>query len=396
MSGQSKPQKRGSWFQAPPIITLCIALGLFPTMDLRARVHIGASFWLFIILVYLVLSTSYVLCLNSGPHEALLPLQLLTQGVVLLALPFGFGAPRGLSWIGLGLTSIGSILLIQRFLSVLKSVQETPRKEASQTHHLREVPLPLANIASDGSISEVNQDLVDLLNIEESLLLGEPASLLFPEGMDRADIQGKGWCILRRPTSDGSQLICLIEEPPSLDKTSSPADNMFHKGSELYSRLSANAMIPAEIKRSLRYRRWLSILLIRISLRYDPSVVPDTDWESSIYDLYGASVKRQIRECDMGFFMGGGSYIVLLPETPLSGGKAAVAKLKKLPDEVREELEKRPQTSVTVASSVYDCTGTEDTDYATLMKTLEDSLLEDEAFIPVEASITAGTVDQGT
>ncbi|WP_236102196.1 hypothetical protein [Dethiosulfovibrio faecalis] len=375
---------------------MMIILALLPFSDPSGRLYMGATFWLFVALIYLSISSGYAICLMRKIIVGLFPLQVLAQGIALLVLPLGMGAPYGLSWIGLAMSFAGTIALLHKVTSALrpKDNENDPTVEKKKDLS-KEIPLPSLDIDLDGNILSVNEDMTRLLDVNEELLLGQSAESIFPEGMDRVEVGGKGWRILRK-TLDESQLVCLVEEIEAPEASKKPNGNdMTHGPTGLFSNTYADIMAPSEIKRSIRYRRWLSIVMIRLSFRYDGGETADKTWEEQILNEYGTFVKRHIRECDLGFFIGGGYFLILLPETPNAGAKVAASKLKKLPDDIRDEIEKKGSISAVIFTSLYHCSGNEKVDYHTVMKKLEENLTEEEEFSPVGNVNTANQKTEG-
>lgn len=397
MSPQDKArQNSGSWLSVPPIPTIMVIVALLPFSDPSNRLYMGATFWLFVALIYLSISSGYAICLMRKITLGLFPLQLLAQGIALLVLPLGMGAPYGLSWIGLAMSFAGTISLLQKVASALspRNKDNTPAVEEKRDISKR-IPLPSLDTDLDGNILSINDDMARLLDVSEEFLLGQSAKNIFPEDMDRVDIGGKGWQVLRK-NLDESKLICLVEEIESPKSSKDTKNNdMIHDPTGLYSHTYADIMAPSEIKRSVRYRRWLSIVMIRLSFRYDGEESADKVWEEQILNEYGAFVKRHTRECDLGFFIGGGYFLILLPETPNAGAKIAASKLKKLPDDIRDKFEEKDSVSAVIFTSLYHCSGNEKVDYHTVMKKLEENLTEEEEFSPVGNTNTANQKAEG-
>ncbi len=376
-----------SWISLPPIPTLFVALALLPFSDTSRRLQMGASFWLFVGMVYLSLSTAYVICLGKGAKKELGSLQILAQGVALLVLPLGLGAPHELSWIGLAMSFAGMVILINRVNKALENPHEVPTNHGNDGSLLDEVPIPTLNSGGDGLILKVNREMLNLLDVEESLILGQKTETLFPAGTDRIDIKGRGWHIMRNPGEAGSELICLLEEiPQPAPQGKEKEGDMIHEPTGLFSAPYAERMAPAELKRSIRYRRWLSFIMIRISVvSMDRDESKIAEIKKSLFNSYGAFIKKHTRECDLGFFLGDGLYLVLMPETPNAGAKTALEKLRKIPEDVRGVLEEG--MSASVSASLYHCSGHEKIDYSNILSELKANLTEEDQFEPIAKKI---------
>ncbi|SMG28962.1 PAS domain-containing protein [Dethiosulfovibrio salsuginis] len=391
MSTPNEKDERGtaSWLTVPPIPTLVIAIALLPFSSESKSISMGATFWLFVTMIYMSISVSYVICLGRNAKDGLAPLQILGQGVALLVLPLGLGAPYGLSWIGLALSFAGTVILVNKVMTIMDAPQkaeetETPEQQGS---FLEGVPLPTLDVDGDGLILGANTDMLDLLEVEEDVLLGQKAEMIFPQDIDRIDVRGKGWQVLRKPGEGGSELICLIEEvSPPPPREAEEKGEMIHPETGLFSAPYAKIMIPAELKRSIRYRRWLSMIAIRIKLVTNGQET-DVQTKEKILNSYGFFIKKNIRECDLGFFMENGNYMILLPETPNAGAKTALDKLKKVPEDILKEV--GPETDLSLWGGIFHCSGHEKIDYNGAMAALEENVKELEHFEPLPPKLEA-------
>lgn len=377
----------GTWLTVPPIPTLVIAISLLPFSSEARSLAMGATFWLFVTMIYMSISIAYVICLGKGAKGGLGPLQTLAQGVALLVLPLGLGAPYSLSWIGLALSFVGTITLINKVMTLMEAPKKAKEADGEEQlgSFLEGVPLPTLDVDGQGLILGANTDMLELLEVEEDVLLGQKADMIFPHDIDRIDIREKGWQILRKPGEGGSELICLIEEvSPPPPREAEEKGEMVHPETGLFSPPYAKIMIPAELKRSIRYRRWLSMISIRVKMISNGQDLSGAK-SDKILSQYGRFIKKNIRECDLGFFMENGNFMILLPETPNAGAKAALDKLKKIPEEVLRELESG--VAISLWGGIFHCSGHEKVDYAGAMLALEESLKELEQFEPLPVKL---------
>lgn len=378
MANFDENQDRGStiWLTVPPIPTLVIALALLPFSDESRSLTMGAAFWLFVTMIYMFISVAYVICLGRDLKEGLSPLQILGQGVAMLVLPLGLGAPYALSWIGLALSFAGTVTLINKIMAALDEPRESREKEDAKEigAFLEEVPLPTLDVDKDGVILGANSDMLNLLDVDETVLLGQRAEVIFPNGVNKIEARGTGWQVLRKPGEGGSELICLIEEvaPPPAREIEEKGE-MLHPPTGLFSTSYASIMIPAEFKRSIRYRRWLSIIKIKLKISLEGSEA-NNEMIQNIFNLYGAFIKKHTRECDLGFFMGYGDFLILLPETPNAGAKATLDKFKKIPEDIVKNIPLG--MNISIWGGLFHCSGHEKIDYNEAMATLEDNLKE--------------------
>ncbi|MDD4837269.1 MAG: hypothetical protein PHU72_09245, partial [Dethiosulfovibrio sp.] len=82
MANLNDKEDRGGavWLTVPPIPTLAIALALLPFSDSSRSLTMGAAFWLFVTMIYMIISVAYVICLGRDIRGGLSPLQILGQG----------------------------------------------------------------------------------------------------------------------------------------------------------------------------------------------------------------------------------------------------------------------------------------------------------------------------
>lgn len=365
------------WLTVPPIPTLIIAIALLPISNASRSLSMGSAFWLFVTMIYLSISVTYVICIGKGVKTGLAPLQVLGQGVALLVLPLGLGAPYALSWIGLALSFAGTVILLNKAITLIDRPRELKIEEKTEeaVPSLKEVPLPTLDVDGEGLILGANADMLDLLEVEEDVLLGQKADIIFPHDVDRIDAKGKGWQVLRKPGEGGSEFICLIEAvnlPPARE----PEDKgeMFHSPTGLYSSSYANILVPAEIKRSTRYRRWLSMIMIKLNFVIGKEGIDDAAANLKLFNRYGSFIKKNTRECDVAFFMEDGVFLILLPETPAAGAKITVDKLRKVPEEILNNI--ASGTALSLRAGIYHCSGHEKIDYNGAIANLEENLKE--------------------
>lgn len=382
------------WISMPPIPTLLIALLLLPFSDPSERLEMGGAFWLFVTMVYLSLSAGYVICLGRGAREDLGILQALSQGVALLILPLGIGAPRGLSWVGFALSFCGTVLLVNRANKLLKNYRKKAfdGEKEDVTRIPEEVPIPTLTYGEDGAVLRANREMLDLLDMEEELILGQKAETFFPPEEDRITIKDREWRIMRNPGENGSELIYLIEEIPQSENPEEPEagdydpQDMIHGPTGLFSAQYAERIAPAELKRAVRYKRWLSFILLKVSvvsMDQDKSEVAKIS--EDLYNRYGDFIMKHTRECDLGFYLGNGLYLVLLPETPGQGAKVALEKLKKIPDDIKGVL--TGDASASLAVSLYNCSGQEKVDFNSIFSELMSSLSVEVQFEPLAPNL---------
>jgi len=102
----------------------------------------------------------------------------------------------------------------------------------------------------------------------------------------------------------------------------------------LYTRKYFRLRLDEELARTRRYKRPLSIVIFEINYKY---FMPEYNirW-SMVYTIlkqFGALLLRQLRNVDIAGRYGGEMFTVLLPETPLEGGKIAADRIRKRVEE---------------------------------------------------------------
>lgn len=363
---------RYSWISMPPIPTLLMTLLLLPFSDPSEKLEMGGAFWLFVTMAYLSMSAAYVICLGRGARGYLGSLQSLSQGIALIVLPLGIGAPQGLSWVGLALSVSGAVLLVNKAHNSLRDFQKEvldSEEDENSYSPFQDLPIPTLTSWEDGTVLRANKEMLELLGMDEELVLGQKVESFFPAGAERVEMKDQGWRIRRTAGEGGSETLYLLEEiPQDIEEIDDPRD-IIHKATGLFSAAYADRIAPAELKRAVRYKRWLSLLLLKlsvVSMEQEKSEIKEIS--EDLYNRYGGFIMKHTRDCDLGFFMGNGLYLVLLPETPGQGAKVALEKLKKIPDDVKSAL--TGDASATLSASLHNCSGQEKVDYDKILADL--------------------------
>ncbi len=104
----------------------------------------------------------------------------------------------------------------------------------------------------------------------------------------------------------------------------------------LYSKKYSTKRVPEELGRAGRYRRWLCGILLKVTFTSFPGLGRRPDLEEAFFSAYAQYVKAEIRDSDMGFYLGDREILLLLPETPQQGAKETSLRLVDLPEELLE------------------------------------------------------------
>lgn len=383
--GKKQSSSDPLWLLIPPVPTFIIALYLTFFSRSSQRIDLDTTLWIFIALLYLIISIVYVIFLNLRMKKPVIPLQMLAQGLALIILPLVMGAPCGISWIGIALMTAGIISIINL---VIKWINNRPSKsiKTDVTHIdeektpdmlIKSLPFPALAFDDQGDVLNYNKEMINLLGIEEKEFSSQDLNLIFPSDMKEIEINGKKWLISRKKYSKNSNLLYLTEnteENSDLFKDTGITD----METGLLSKNISDIVITAELKRSFRYRRWLSIIFLRIVSKNNPDAT--SDCPELIGTEYGKFLKSQVRECDMAFRIDRGSYLLLLPETPGVGAKNTVKKLEKLPEELQTTM-LNIMPDVTILSSVIYCSGNHRLGQEEVMKELKENLGREEIIV---------------
>jgi diguanylate cyclase (GGDEF)-like protein len=153
----------------------------------------------------------------------------------------------------------------------------------------------------------------------------------------------------------------------------------------LYNTKTFHEVLETEIGRIRRYKRDLSLILIRI----DAFKVFNEDYGYHLGDeilkTYGKSIKSYLRRSDMGCRFSGSEFAILLPETPIQGAKLVTHRLRnRLADfsfSVDEQENKKLTTSAAIVELHRDDTP------QTLIQRLEISLDTAKARGPAQVTV---------
>lgn len=373
------------WLLIPPIPTFIISLYLAFFSRSYRRIDLDVALWIFIALLYLAISIVYVICISRNFKKNLIPLQMLAQGLALLVLPMAMGAPYGISWIGIAFMTIGIISITNLLLKWIRG--RSPKSDNTNVIHpeeentsdilVKNLPFPALVSDNEGNILNLNKEMCELLKIDKNELFSQDLNRIFPSDMQEIKTDDKKWIIRRKEYSKNLNLLYLTEtteeNPDPLKDT-----GIIDVETGLLSRNISDIVITAELKRSFRYRRWLSVIFLRIVSKSNPETV--NECPEAIGIEYGKFLKSQLRECDMAFRINTGTYLLLLPETPGVGAKNTLKKLKKLPEELQNIMLSVIPDGIIVGSIIY-CSGNHRLGKEEIMKELGENLGREEIIV---------------
>ncbi len=331
------------WFTMPPLVSLPIALALVAFGSDAHRVHAGAPLWLLMIVLYTALTTMYVFSIKNGLSPHLVPLQMASQGIIICVISLEAGAPPITPWAGVAIAVSGFALIVHLFFrhrrergspETHRQVKISPADGALDT--LDSSPFPQAAADDDGVIFMANDPFKEIVGVEEPE--GKTVADFFTPGEDEVTIKGKRQSVFQK--ANGEIFYFLLVDPPKSAALPAPPHrsepDLMDADTGLYSKKYSTRRVPEELRRAGRYRRWLCGILLKVTFTSLPGLGRRPDLEETFFSDYAQYVKEEIRDSDMGFYLGDREILLLLPETPQQGAKETSLRLVDLPEELLE------------------------------------------------------------
>jgi PAS domain-containing protein len=338
MTSITIPVFSAEWFFLPPVT----AIGTAAAVSLASgggSAPVDAAIWGLTGFLFIILTILYGLFVQRGFHKGLLPVQLMAQGLLLCPLSLSMGA-RMFQWVGVTMTACGAVILVvlyYRSLTAFASVLQATETSSG----LDVLPIPFAITDEEGNIISVSDALLQMTKQSRDKALGNAVTLLFPLDGESVALDGKEWKIIQSRMPENKYYFQL-EEAQSPNFAPMP----LLAGSEaeavepttmLHSRAYAARCTKEELYRVRRYRRWVSVVLLRMVFRGKNP--PEKEKEEEIFNAYCRFVGSSVREIDTACLVGPRDIYVIMPETPLEGARVAVSKLADFTSHLQEHLQ---------------------------------------------------------
>ncbi|MCX7829115.1 MAG: hypothetical protein N2315_07940 [Thermanaerothrix sp.] len=329
------------WLTAPPIISIPIMV-VISFMGSGSSESLPLPVWAVFLVSYLAATACYVMSSMGGGGQFFCNLS--AQGLLLAFVSPAAGASPVLSWLGVALASAGMVGI----LSCMRSPQSPPKGAPnegpisisdlqSELKSLEEsldmvskMPLP-ALWGRNGAVESANREMKLLLGKED--IEGRPLDEVINPGLHELDLGGTGWLIFRKST-EGEDVVILA---PKGDASGSDSSEFVDPKTGLYSDRYARRRGDEEIERARRYRRWLSMALLKLEFENLTSGPLPKSMTEEAYMKFVGVVKKTIRTSDMGFHLNDGCVLLMLPETPSSGARTLYGRIKTQVEKIVEE-----------------------------------------------------------
>jgi hypothetical protein len=300
---------------------------------------VDAAIWGLTGLLFVILTILYGIFIRRNFYKGLFPVQLVAQGLLLCPLSLYMGA-RMLQWVGVTMAVCGTVILVvlyYRSLSVFVSVLQT----AGSSPGLDSLPIPIAVTDGEGTILSVSDTLLQMTKQSRETAIGQKITLLVPLDSESVNLSGKEWKVVQSHMPDNKYYFQLEETQSPVLAPSSPLPPAAADGdaagaeTALHDLAYAARCTMEEVYRVRRYKRWMSVALLRVV--FQGKNLPEK--EEDIFNAYSRFVKKNIRETDTACLVAPRDIYILMPETQLEGARVAVSKLTDFGPHIQEELE---------------------------------------------------------
>jgi hypothetical protein len=358
------------WFFLPPFA----AVGTLVVVSFFAgepSVPVDAAFWGLTGLLFIILTVLYGIFIQRHFYRGLLPVQLAAQGLLLCPLSLYMGA-RMFQWVGVTMAVCGTVVLVviyYRSLTVFASALQS----AGASSGIDSLPIPFAVTDEEGNILSVSDALLQMTKQSRETAIGEKITLLVPIDGEPVHLGGEEWMVVQTRMSKNRYYFQLEEAaaPPFEPMPPSPGgDASIDAETGLYGQDYAARCTDEEIYRIRRYKRWLSVVLLRMVFRGENS----PEKEKEIFNAYCRFIKANIRETDTACLTAPRDVYVLMPETQLTGARMAVSKLTDFVPHLEEELKKFEGAAEVLDKTLFFGPSVGDLAFEEIMKRLSDAL----------------------
>lgn len=323
----------GELFLIPPVLSVPLLLGVLALGE-GSGSTLPPVVWMGALGTYGTCSALYVFRLLRGQRGGGVCLQLLAQGVLLPLVALSAGSPSLVAWGGFAVFAAGLLAAVQGVLGSEMGEKPLDQDERGPAPALvravAQFPLPVLLTDTAGVVRGVSPSLVELLAPTVSRIEDQPVETLLDINATEGTFRGKRWSQEQVPLlEDGGVLFVLEPSPGALAPEPERSESresglaLLNPQTGLFSEGFLPLRCEEELARDHRYRRWMTAILLRLSLT---SVVTPAE-ERAVGETFGKQVKDTIRTCDVGFQLRNNDILLLLPETPLGGGQILVKRL---------------------------------------------------------------------
>jgi hypothetical protein len=241
-------------------------------------------------------------------------------------------------WVGVTMAVCGTVILVVLYYRSLTAFV-TALQTAGFSAGLDSLPIPFAITDGEGTILSVSDTLLQMTQQSREAALGDKITLLVPLDVESVNLDGKEWKVIQSHMPD-NKFYFQLEETQSplfspIPLASGSSVESVDAETLLHSRAYAARCTDEEIYRIRRYKRWLSVALLRMVFHGKEPPAK----EENIFNAYGRFVGANIRETDTACLVAQRDIYILMPETQLEGARVAVSKLTDFVPHLQEQLE---------------------------------------------------------
>lgn len=308
------------WITIPPVVAIATIMVARAMGTGNVSGEIDLAVWGLVWLLFIVLSVLYGLFIANGFTAGLLPLQALSQGILLCPLSIMYGA-RMFQWLGVLLAVCGGAVLVVLYNQLEAEKNKVVVLEVE--NDMKQLPVNFAITDETGAVLSLTDSMLEVLGLSRVDMIGKNISEWFSPVSKTAEIGGKIWDIKRVSINDGRRFyfelnpkgLPMKEEPAEGEKLTGDALLFMDEDTQLHNFRYGYARISDELYRAGRYSRAVSAVMIRVVF---PQLLPTDDMEkySRPFRAYTARVMQNIRQTDTAIQTGEFQIMLVLSECP--------------------------------------------------------------------------------
>jgi PAS domain-containing protein len=381
------------WVFFPPVFSLVL---LIPTAIFHNRelaVHVPPVVWGVTIAAYICLCclSAFFISNKNGEHSA--GINCLSQGLLLSVLSLQTGSPF-LSWLGLVCFVIGLTLVF--FYStngqatslgdahIISDAENEAARERIDSI-LEKLSFPVCVTDAKGIIVGVTPSFCEATGIAAEDMVGEVVSEVLPIDQETVVFDSGKWWVSQ--SKEGSRYYFSLSPTPNCkpvmqEPVASP------RGIAIYDQETGLCVEeyrlirgPQEISRSQRYKRSVTGILLELNFNPSSEVSISEEQQHMLFVAFATRVKQALRIPDCGFLLPDNRIQLILPETPLAGGKTLLSRLVTLPQDVFDDaIREAIHPKVKAGSFFYN--GTTKMEYGIFSAALEEDFMKSKDSVP--------------
>jgi PAS domain-containing protein len=376
------------WVSFPPVFSLLL---LIPTAIFHSResaVRVPPVIWGATIAAYICLCcvSAFFISRKDGAYGA--GVNFLSQGVLLSVISLQSGSVL-MSWVGLVLFVIGLSLAFfyaTNGASMMSGNQSAPEADNGETREridslLAKLDLPICVTDAKGIIVGVTPKFCDASGGTEEELVGEVINEIVPIDQETVTFgSGKWW--ISQAKEGARYYFSLLPTPECLPMPTEPTPLEHAGGLSIFDRETGLCIDeyrmwrgPQEISRSQRYKRSVSGILLELTFEPASGITISAEQRHMLFIAFASRVKQALRIPDCGFLLPDNRIQLILPETPLAGGKTLMSRLITLPQDVFDD-DIREAVHPKVKAGIFFYNGTTKMEYGIFSAALEEDFIK--------------------